>query len=666
MFHKVLIANRGEIACRIARTCRELGVTSIAVYSDADRNARHVATCDEAWHIGPPSPSKSYLNSRRILDVARQSGADAIHPGYGFLSENTEFAMACRQQNIRFIGPPAHAITCMGLKGMAKQTMTKIGIPLIPGYHDDDQDDDRLFKEAKQIGFPLLIKASAGGGGKGMRIVNDHREFFGALEAARREAKNAFGNSAVILEKYIRSPRHIEIQVFTDQHGNGIHLFERDCSLQRRYQKIIELAPAPGIDTDTRNAMGNTAIQAALAIDYEGAGTVEFIVDSENKFYFMEMNTRLQVEHPVTEMITGIDLVAWQLRIAAGETLPLTQQQLGNPRGHAIEARIYAEDPDNGFLPATGTVQFLHTPVTSRHLRIDSGIREGDSIGIHYDPMIAKLIVWDQQRQGAIRRLQRALNDYRLAGLANNLDFLSRIAHSPAFIEGTITTNFLDDQSPTTDEKPLSDDLYALATLALLQLESLPGHPTSDPYSPWRNHDAWRNHGNGRTQRHLLHHDHAVTVDICFTASGYRLSIQGRQWTGQIKSLDNHGAMEVTLNGHSRKIHGFLNNPCLSVFTSQQRYTLMIDDGSMTTESSTSIHGALCAPMPGIILKVFGKQGTLVSAGTPLMILEAMKMEHTISAPKSGIIERLFYQPGDAVSEGAELLTISPSKPADQ
>src|SRR5512142_772908 len=472
MFHKILIANRGEIACRVAATARRLGVKTVAVYSDADANARHVAACDQAVRIGEAAPRDSYLRWERIIEAAKSTGAQAIHPGYGFLSENADFAQACASAGLVFIGPPASAIEAMGLKAQSKQLMERAGVPLVPGYHGSDQDPALLQREADRIGYPVLIKASAGGGGKGMRAVERPEDFAAALASCQREARNSFGDEAVLVEKYVTRPRHIEIQVFGDTQGNCVYLFERDCSVQRRHQKVLEEAPAPGMTPERRAAMGKAAVDAAKAVGYVGAGTVEFIADQSGGFFFMEMNTRLQVEHPVTEMITGLDLVEWQLRVAAGEPLPLRQEQL-RIDGHALEARIYAEDPDKGFLPSTGRLLHLAQPEPSYHVRIDAGVDEGDEIGPWYDPMIAKLVVWDATRERALARMQTALAQVRIVGVQNNVEFLSRLVASPAFAAADLDTALIEREKeflfPPTRETP--EEAWLLAAVAELERE---------------------------------------------------------------------------------------------------------------------------------------------------------------------------------------------------
>jgi 3-methylcrotonyl-CoA carboxylase alpha subunit len=469
MFNKVLIANRGEIACRVMLTARKMGLSTVAVYSDADRDALHVAMADEAVNIGPAPPRESYLDGAKIVEACKATGAEAVHPGYGFLSENADFARLCLENGIVFVGPPPCAIEAMGSKSAAKSIMEKAGVPLVPGYHEADQSPDRLGRAALEIGYPVLLKAVAGGGGKGMRMVSATTEFEEALAAARREAASSFGNDDMLVEKYLPRPRHVEVQVFCDRHGHAVYLFERDCSVQRRHQKVIEEAPAPGMTPELRQRMGEAAVLAARAIDYEGAGTVEFLLDEDGAFYFMEMNTRLQVEHPVTEMITGQDLVEWQFRVASAEPLPLRQDQL-EISGHAFEARIYAEDPDNGFLPATGLLTHLQPPRESRHVRVDTGVLQGDEVSVYYDPMIAKLVTWDENRERALARLARALSEYRISGLSTNVSFLYNLATSRPFIDADLNTHFIEQHHEllfhTSDEAHVKD--LPLASLYLL------------------------------------------------------------------------------------------------------------------------------------------------------------------------------------------------------
>ncbi|MDX1711324.1 MAG: acetyl-CoA carboxylase biotin carboxylase subunit, partial [Rhodovibrionaceae bacterium] len=552
MFDRILIANRGEIACRIVRTARRLGVASVAVYSDADRDALHVRMADEAYRLGPAPAAESYLKIEAILEAAEASGARAVHPGYGFLAENAGFAEACEAAGLVFIGPPAGAIRAMGSKSEAKTIMEKAGVPLVPGYHGAEQDDSLLAEEAERIGYPVLIKASAGGGGKGMRVVERAKDFADGLQAARRESRGAFGDDQVLIEKYLTRPRHVEVQVFADGHGNNVYLFERDCSLQRRHQKVLEEAPAPGMTADRRREMGEAAVAAAEAIGYRGAGTVEFIAEGDD-FYFMEMNTRLQVEHPVTEMITGQDLVEWQIRVAAGEPLPKSQEDL-SISGHAFEARLYAEDPAKGFLPATGTLTRLRFPDADVHSRVDSGVSEGDEVSAHYDPMIAKIVAWDRDRTAALRRLGHALKRTEAVGVTTNRDFLIAVAEHPAFGEGAVDTGFIDrhraDLIP--EQSPVPSDVLGLAALAELLYRSREAtaraRASGDPHSPWALANGWRL--NMETHSDLVFDDAGgeVSVAVYFGRDGYRLRLPD----GELEAhgeMDDDGRLSADLGG---------------------------------------------------------------------------------------------------------------------
>ncbi len=529
MFKKILIANRGEIACRVIRTAQRMGITTVAVYSDADRDALHVELADEAIHIGPAPAQDSYLQGQRILEAARNSRAEAIHPGYGFLSENADFAADCEEQGIVFIGPPSNAIASMGSKSAAKRIMEGAGVPLIPGYHGDEQAPSHLCEEARRIGYPVLLKATAGGGGKGMRTVASAAEFDEALAAAKREAQAAFGDDRMLVEKFLAGPRHVEIQVFFDQAGHGVYLAERDCSLQRRHQKVIEEAPAPGLTEDLRKAMGEAAVRAGSAIDYRGAGTVEFLLDSQNRFFFMEMNTRLQVEHPVTEMITGVDLVEWQLRVAAGQDLPLSQDAIA-VRGHAFEARIYAEDPERDFLPATGVLQTLRAPAESALVRVDTGVRQGDEISVYYDPLIAKLVVWGETRAEALHRLGRALPQYRIEGTVCNVPFLYNLATCSAFLEGPTHTRFIEEEHEQVFRTGAADKASQLhpAALALLLHKSRRQTASSgDPYSPWQQPNAWRMNLPAMHRLELAWNEQCYPADIEQSGNHYRVTVAG-------------------------------------------------------------------------------------------------------------------------------------------
>jgi 3-methylcrotonyl-CoA carboxylase alpha subunit len=670
MFDKILIANRGEIACRIARTARRLGVRTVAVYSDADATALHVASCDEAYRLGPAPPRESYLNGKAIIAAALSSGAQAIHPGYGFLSENADFAAAIATAGLVFVGPPPSAIRAMGSKAEAKTIMAKAGVPVVPGYHGADQQDASLLAHADAIGYPVLIKAWAGGGGKGMRIV-EHREVFGAaLDAARREAQGSFGDDRVLLEKYLTEPRHVEIQVFADAHGGCVHLFERDCSVQRRHQKILEEAPAPGMTPARRELMGAAAVAAAKAIGYVGAGTVEFIVPSEtvlgkaiDAFYFMEMNTRLQVEHPVTEMITGQDLVEWQLRVAAGERLPLEQEEIPL-RGHAIEARIYAEDPDRDFLPSIGRIVHLRTPSRSAQLRVEAGVRAGDEISRYYDPMIAKLVVHGEDRAAALRRLRLALAGYQVVGVMTNVPFLQRLVAHHAFATGKLDTGLIArhraELLPTAAapaERALA--VAALAELARLREASAARAAASpDPWSPWHAIDTWW----------LNAEDHALI--LTFEADGVAHPVRVRT-AGEdaVLSVGGHD-LRASMVGDAGELRVRLDDSSFSatvvargeervVFCSGEMTRLRLVDPLAHSGEEEPHGGHLMAPMSGTVVAVLVKAGEAVARGAPLMILEAMKMEHTIAAPAGGTISAVNYRQGDQVAEGADLIVIA-------
>lgn len=649
MLRKLLIANRGEIACRIIRTARELGIRTVAVYSDADRHAQHVQLADESIYIGPAPSAESYLVINKIIAAAQQTGADAIHPGYGFLSENEDFADACARHQIIFVGPPTSAIAAMGSKSAAKAIMEEAGVPLVPGYHGADQTPARLRQAAEEIGYPVMLKAAYGGGGKGMRIIASAAEFDAALESAKREAQAAFGNDKMLLEKYLKNPRHVEIQVFCDEHGNAVYLAERDCSVQRRHQKVIEEAPAPTLASSTRIAMGEAAVRAAQAIDYVGAGTVEFLLDTNNQFYFMEMNTRLQVEHPVTEMVTGQDLVAWQLMIASGEPLPLAQDQI-MVHGHAFEARIYAEDPDHDFLPSTGTLSLLQPPATSAHIRIDSGVIEGDEVSSYYDPMIAKLIVWGENRTVALSRLIRALNDYRIAGVRTNIDFLRRIAGHKKFMQAELTTHFIEryhaDLFPVLTPEVITD--YAImATLA-------EHHEVVTSNSPWQTERAFRLNEPRQIVQQYHYQDQLLAIELTATEQTWYHAPSKTHW--QVESHQGH--WYFSKNGHRRQAHILATSTEIGVMTEHAqvrflRYQVALDQGTTTSA------GGLTAPMNGTIVQVLVKPGDQVTAEQPLVIMEAMKMEYTIRAPQAGLVDQVYYQAGDLVSDGAELIRLT-------
>ncbi len=666
MIAKLLIANRGEIACRVIRTARRLGIRTVAVYSDADARARHVAMADEAFRIGPAPARDSYLKVDAILEAAKKSGADAIHPGYGFLSENAEFAEACARAGVIFVGPPPSAIRAMGGKSAAKALMEKAGVPVVPGYHGKDQGIALFAEAARKIGYPVLVKASAGGGGKGMRIVETEMALHDAIESARREAKSSFGDDTLLIEKYLTQPRHIEIQVFADSHDNAVYLFERDCSVQRRHQKVIEEAPAPGMTVARRKAMGEAAVKAARAVGYRGAGTVEFIAAPDGAFYFMEMNTRLQVEHPVTEMITGQDLVEWQLIVANGGALPKKQNEL-RIDGHAFEVRLYAEDPIRDFLPATGTLHHLLFPEEGSHVRVDTGIRAGDAVSIHYDPMIAKLIVWDSDREAARRRLVAALAETEIAGLVTNRAFLAALAAHPAFAAGEVDTGFIARHRaaliPAAVRVP--DEGLALAVLGFMlqrQAEAAAaGQRASDPYSPWHQASGWRLNDDAH---HVLRLRDPVAGEIAVTAhfrpDGFLIDLPGGSLT--VRGTLRHGVIEADLGEGKARAAFLRRGDELTVIADGRNHTLGLVNPLAEAGDSAADAGRLTAPMPGKIVALRVINGASVKRGAPLLVLEAMKMEHTIAAPADGIVERLRYKVGDQVDEGAELVVFKPAK----
>jgi 3-methylcrotonyl-CoA carboxylase alpha subunit len=653
VFAKILIANRGEIACRVIRTARRLGVRTVAVYSDADRDALHVKAADEAVRIG------GYLEIDAIVAAARASGAQGIHPGYGFLSENEDFAAACGKAGIVFIGPSPEAIAAMGDKSAAKRLMEKAGVPLVPGYHGEEQDAAFLEKEAVRIGFPVLIKPSAGGGGKGMRVVAQKGLFKENLEAAKREAKSSFGDDRVLIERYLDRPRHIEMQVFGDAHGNVVHLFERDCSVQRRHQKVLEEAPAPGLDSNKRNQMGEAAVAAARAIQYSGAGTVEFIAEQDGRFYFMEMNTRLQVEHPVTEMITGLDLVEWQLRVACGENLPLKQSELAFS-GHAIEARIYAEDPENGFLPATGRLVHLAFPAQTAEVRVDAGVEAGAQITPWYDPMIAKLIVHGADRAAALARLRQALAQVEIAGPKSNVVFLRRVAASRAFGAAELDTGLIErNRAELLVKSKITDEILATAAFAELAEEQRAAAEraaaSGDAHSPWHAVDGWRLNQDSHHDFAFLEDGTSYATRIRFLEAGLRFAVDGREYALEGERLAD-GALLLRLDGRAFKARAVRDDDDWHVLCDSSYHRLSLA-GLAAHEEDTSA-GSLAAPMSGKVVKVLTQTGVKVSKGDALLILEAMKMEHTIAAPKDGVVREIHYGAGEQVPEGAELITL--------
>ncbi len=661
MFAKILIANRGEIACRVIATARRLGIATVAVCSDADRDARHVRLADEAVHIGGAAPGESYLVGERILEAARASGAEAIHPGYGFLSENAAFAEACAAAGVVFIGPPAAAIRAMGSKSAAKALMGEAGVPLTPGYHGDEQGADFLAAEAAKIGFPVLIKASAGGGGKGMRRVDAEGDFAEALASCRREAAGAFGDEHVLIEKYVLQPRHIEIQVFADGHGNAVHLFERDCSVQRRHQKVLEEAPAPGMTAERRAAMGRAAVDAARAVGYVGAGTVEFIANQDGSFYFMEMNTRLQVEHPVTEMITGLDLVEWQLRVAAGEALPLAQDDI-RLDGHAIEARIYAEDPDAGFLPSTGRLAHLHMPAPSRHVRIDSGVEQGDVISPHYDPMIAKLIVWDADRDAALLRLRAALGACHVVGVRNNVDFLLRLATAPAFAGADLDTALIEREHEHlfAAAAPAPREVRVAVALAEIERQNAAQRARGAAHDPWSVSDDWRLNGSGSRRVELHAGEATAKITVTPAADGYRLEQDGEVSSARLHQRPD-GSLALEIDGHRVSASVVADGAMRYVHLGGERHEVDLFDPLAAAGAHDEGDSGLLAPMPGKVIALLCDAGSTVSKGDPLLVLEAMKMEHTICAPADGTVKSFYYGANDQVTEGVELVEFEAS-----
>lgn len=662
MFSKILIANRGEIACRVAASARRMGVKTVAVYSDADAQARHVAVCDEAVLIGSSAASESYLLGDRIISAALATGAQAIHPGYGFLSENADFADACVAAGLVFIGPPAAAMRAMGSKSAAKTLMEQAAVPLVPGYHGERQEAEFLQQQADLIGYPVLLKASAGGGGKGMRVIEAPTDFKAALASCKREAMSSFGDDKVLVEKYLQRPRHIEIQVFADGFGNCVYLFERDCSVQRRHQKVLEEAPAPGMSAERRAAMGQAAVAAAQAVGYVGAGTVEFIANQDGSFYFMEMNTRLQVEHPVTEMITGTDLVAWQLLVANGGALPLRQDQL-TIHGHAIEARIYAENPDKGFLPSTGTLRLLDMPSAVNFelggqpdpaaVRIDSGVRAGDTISPFYDPMIAKLIVWGPDRNAALARMSQALEQVQLVGLASNVAFLQRLVRSQSFATADLDTGLIERNQAELFPAQVAP---AFKALALAAISIILAERTDQQTDPWGSSQGWRmNHQLIRCFKFTCH-EQSVEVSVAYSAQGWMVSAGAEQASVQLRHLDGE-TLGLQIGSQSVTATVVRHHETVHVFCQGQHLELDYADPLLHAGASEAEAGRLTAPMPGKIVALLVAIGQTVAKGDALLIMEAMKMEHTIAAPRAGVVKELRYLIGDQVTDGAQLLT---------
>ncbi|MBX7145692.1 MAG: acetyl/propionyl/methylcrotonyl-CoA carboxylase subunit alpha [Alphaproteobacteria bacterium] len=661
MFNKILIANRGEIACRIIKTAKKHHIKTVAIYSDADSQAQHVCLADEAYHVGDSIPKESYLNINKIISIAKKSGAAAIHPGYGFLSENPDFAEACINAGLVFIGPSVSAIKIMGSKSEAKAIMEKNDVPLLPGYHGAEQSDQKLLTEAKKIGFPVLIKASAGGGGKGMRLVTKEVEFIELLQAARREAMAAFGDDQVLIEKYLEQPRHIEVQVFGDQQGRIVHLFERDCSIQRRHQKVIEEAPSTFLSEDQRKSITSIAVKAAQAIKYVGAGTVEFIVDQQGHFYFMEMNTRLQVEHPVTEMITGQDLVWWQFCVAYGHSLPMTQNQL-SIQGHAIEVRLYAEDPKRNFLPTSGLVKHLLFPESNDYIRVDSGIIEGDRISIYYDPMLAKLIVWGENRDQALHRLNHALNRCQCLGIATNIDFLKKIINLKDFVQDNISTNLIEVNK---NLLLLEDNLPSNIILCLASLAWMLYYQKSKSYKNkstlWSKFNYWRLNLPAQTYLQWYVAEREYRVNLDYHTHEIKCDIDNqilflKQWSYDKRQI------RVEINGHQYCYSFVVLDDEITLYYHEHTYHLIYKDLLKIVTDDTMHTGQLTAPVPGKVVHLMVKVGDQVKKGDPLIAIEAMKMEHTIRASVGGKISQVFFAKGDMVEEGKTLIGLDPEE----
>jgi 3-methylcrotonyl-CoA carboxylase alpha subunit len=670
MFESVLIANRGEIACRIIRTAKRLGVRTVAVYSDADMDAMHVEMADEAYRLGPAAASESYLNGTRLIEIVRRAGAQAIHPGYGFLAENARFAESCADAGVAFIGPPAAAIRAMGSKSAALDLMSRSGVPVLPGYRGDDQSPEALLEAAKSVGFPLMVKPVAGGGGKGMRIVASEAELGPAIDSSRREAQAAFGDGQLMLERYLERARHVEVQIFADVHGNTLHLYERDCSIQRRHQKIIEEAPAPGLGDALRKQMGAVAVRAAQAIGYVGAGTVEFLLDPEatkkarsrkDPFYFMEMNTRLQVEHPVTEMVLDVDLVEWQLRVACGQSLPST---FGNlvPCGHAVEARIYAEDPARGFLPASGRLIQMRAPAVPG-VRIDTGVREGDAVGVHYDPMIAKVIAHGLDREEASRKLGLALKNCQILGVTTNVAYLTRVLGHPAYMAAEIDTGFVERFSGALMRPPASGfdpEVAALAVvlhLALTGPVSATGAAAADR-SPWTRLSGFRLNADAVEHLRLRADQETRAFGLTRLANGFTVTSGDKKFACAAR-INSAGDLDAHIDGRRVRAAVTFDNGRIELWLEGNVHRFILVDPDERRLAAQSGHGHLTAPMPGKIIAVLVEAGAVVARGQPLVTMEAMKMEHTVAAPFDGVVETIRFGVGDLVSEGADLIHLS-------
>ncbi|KAG0166111.1 Methylcrotonoyl-CoA carboxylase subunit alpha, mitochondrial [Apophysomyces sp. BC1034] len=674
LFEKVLIANRGEIACRVMRTAKKLGIKTVAVYSEADANSQHVIMADESYLIGPPPSAQSYLSIDKIMQVAKMSGAQAIHPGYGFLSENADFADRVKAENLAFIGPSGDAMRSMGSKSESKYIMEAAGVPVVPGYHGANQDVGFLKEQAEKIGYPVLIKAVKGGGGKGMRIVRSPSEFEEMLESSKNESIKSFGDDVVLIEKYLERPRHVEVQVFADQHQNAVHLFERDCSVQRRHQKVIEEAPAPGLTEEVRAQLGAKAVAAARAVNYENAGTVEFIMDNVTKqFYFMEMNTRLQVEHPVTEMVTNTDLVHWQFEVASGNRLPMTQDQL-QLTGHAFEARVYAENPSNHFLPDTGPLFSVRTPPTSDDLRLETGFIQGDQISVHYDPMIAKLVVRGKDRNDALRRFRVALEKYQIVGLNTNIGFLKTVAEHPEFIKGEVETGFIqqyENDLLKAHEVPDATTLALAANAICLKEELAYSAAAKDPFTPWASlRDGFRVNTAHHRKVALDVGDNKYEVQVTSSKQGKGLvdlevvdktnNKSVKTFTNVQSHFDEDGQLVSSIDEQTMTRNVVVHDDKVAVFGEHGRTDLKLPAPAyITAGAAADSAGSVRTPMPCKISQVLVKPGQKITKDTALIVLEAMKMEHVIRAPVEGVIDQVLYNVGDLVAENKNLVTFA-------
>ncbi|CAD5114772.1 DgyrCDS3816 [Dimorphilus gyrociliatus] len=659
----LLIANRGEIACRVMRTAKKMGIKTVALFSEPDRNSMHVAMADEAYHIGPAASQESYLRQDKIINIAKKTGAQAIHPGYGFLSENYEFADLCKSEGITFIGPPSSAIKDMGIKSTSKHIMSAAGVPIIEGYHGEDQSDQRLREEAERIGFPIMIKAVRGGGGKGMRISNTAEEFQEQLDSARSEAMKSFGDDVMLVEKFVNTPRHVEVQIFGDHHGNYVYLFERDCSVQRRHQKVIEEAPAPGLTSETRQAIGEAAIRAARAVNYVGAGTVEFIMDEEQNFYFMEMNTRLQVEHPVSEMITDTDLVEWQIKVASGQVLPKKQSDL-KINGHSFEARIYAEDPDNNFMPGAGPLHFLETPKPDEFTRVETGVRQNDEVSVHYDPMIAKLVVWSHDRKSALSKLIYSLRQYKIVGLANNISFLDNLASHPEFQNANVHTGFIPQYYDNLFVKKSVDPSVICQSALALLLKRMNDVKKRDAFTPFS--DSTLRRVNHDLRRKVLLKKDGADYEICIVPSAksnvYQVEYENSSFEVEVLpviSNENRLDLNFNIDGVKSKATAVFSQNTINLFSQNGSFVFDVPLPNYTKGSSAAgaSSDSAIAPMPGVVDKVHVTEGQEVKEGDRLLVMIAMKMEYVIKSPKDGVIKKIFHKSGDTTSKGTVLVT---------